>query len=58
VELRADVFNVLNSTLETGYANGIPGGGARTQVGRPGDPIVLSSAGAPRQVQLSVRYAF
>jgi hypothetical protein len=26
--------------------------------GRPGDPIVLSSAGAPRQVQLSVRYAF
>jgi hypothetical protein len=58
VELRADVFNLLNSTTETGYANGIPGGGARTQVGRPGDPIVLSSAGAPRQVQFSARYAF
>ena len=58
VELRLDVFNVLNTTQQTGYANGIPGGGARTQVGRPGDPIVLTSAGAPRQLQLSARYAF
>ena len=58
VELRADVFNALNSILASGYANGIPGGGARTQVGRPGDPIVYSSAGAPRQIQFSLRYAF
>jgi hypothetical protein len=58
VELRLDVFNLLNSTVQSGYANGIPGGGARTQVGRPGDPILLSSAGAPRQLQLSARYAF
>jgi hypothetical protein len=58
VELRVDVFNALNSTIESGYANGIPGGGSRTQVGRPGDPIVLSSAGAPRQLQLSARYVF
>ena len=58
LEVRADVFNVLNATIESGYASGIPGGGARTQVGRPGDPIVLSSAGTPRQMQFSVRYAF
>ena len=58
LELRADVFNLLNSTLQSGYANGIPGGGARTQVGRPGDPVLLSSAGAPRQLQFSARYAF
>ena len=52
------MFNALNSTIRSGYANGIPGGGARTQVGRPGDPIVYSSAGAPRQLQFSLRYAF
>lgn len=58
VELRADVFNALNSTLESGFANGISGGGPRTQVGRPGDPIVYTVAGRPREVQLSARYAF
>jgi outer membrane receptor protein involved in Fe transport len=58
VEVRADVFNALNATIRSGYANGIPGGGARTQSGRPGDPIVYSSAGAPRQLQFSLRYAF
>ncbi|MEO5816376.1 MAG: TonB-dependent receptor [Gemmatimonadaceae bacterium] len=58
LELRADVFNVLNSTVASGYANGIPGGGSRTQVGKPGDPILLSSAGPPRQLQFSARYAF
>ncbi len=58
IEVRADVFNALNSTIRSGYANGIPGGGARTQSGRPGDPIVYTSAGAPRQLQFSLRYAF
>lgn len=58
VELRADMFNALNSTLESGFANGISGGGPRTQVGRPGDPIVYTVAGRPREVQLSARYAF
>ena len=58
LELRVDVFNLLNATIQSGYANGIPGGGARTQVGRPGDPVLLSSAGAPRQLQFSARYAF
>ncbi|GAC1655255.1 MAG: TonB-dependent receptor [Gemmatimonadaceae bacterium] len=58
LELRADVFNLLNATVESGYANGIPGGGSRTQLGRSGDPIVLTSAGQPRQIQFSARYLF
>jgi outer membrane receptor protein involved in Fe transport len=58
IDARVDVFNVLNSDLRTGFANGIPGGGPRTQVGRPGDPIVYTTAAPPRQVQLSVRFSF
>ncbi|CAA9349230.1 MAG: hypothetical protein AVDCRST_MAG11-3422 [uncultured Gemmatimonadaceae bacterium] len=58
VELRADVFNLLNSRLESGFANGIPGGGPRTQVGRPGDPFAYSVVAPPRQFQFSARYAF
>ena len=58
VELRADVFNALNTRNVSGYANGIPGGGARTQVGRPGDPIVYPSAAPARQVQFSAHYSF
>lgn len=58
VEVRMEAFNLLNATLETGFANGIPGGGPRTQVGRPGDPIVYTQAGPARQIQLSVRYGF
>ena len=57
-ELRADVFNALNGTEWGNFANGIPGGGSRTQVGRPGDPIGLRSPGPPRQVQFSARYVF
>jgi hypothetical protein len=58
LEVRGDVFNALNGTEWGNFANGIPGGGSRTQVGRPGDPIVLKNPGRPRQVQLSARYAF
>ena len=58
VELRVDVLNALNSRLESGFANGVPGGGARTQVGRPGDPLTYSVVAPPRQFQLSARYAF
>ncbi|HET8650792.1 MAG TPA: hypothetical protein VFL95_12180, partial [Gemmatimonadales bacterium] len=57
-QLRADVFNALNGTQWGGFANGIPGGGSRTQVGRPGDPIVLKSPGPPRQVQVSGEYVW
>ncbi|MEX2180214.1 MAG: TonB-dependent receptor plug domain-containing protein [Gemmatimonadaceae bacterium] len=58
LELRADAFNLFNSVNVSGVANGIPGGGTRTQVGRPGDPVVVNNAGAPRQIQFSARYAF
>jgi outer membrane receptor protein involved in Fe transport len=58
VELRVDAFNLLNSTTVSGYANGLPGGGARTQVGRPGDPIVTSAVAPPRQLQFSARWLF
>ncbi|CAN5808092.1 TonB-dependent receptor [soil metagenome] len=58
LDVRAEVFNVLNSSLKTGFANGIPGGGPRTQVGRPGDPVVFNTAAPPRQFQLSARWHF
>lgn len=58
LETQVEVFNVLNSTLKTGFANGIPGGGPRTQVGRPGDPMVFTTAAPPRQFQLTARWAF
>ncbi|QJR34682.1 TonB-dependent receptor [Gemmatimonas groenlandica] len=58
VELRADVFNLLNTLAWGGYANGIGGGGSRTQFGRPGDPVYLFSAAPPRQFQFSARYLF
>ena len=57
LELRVDVFNLFNRVNESGFANGIGGGGSRTQVGRPGDPVVFGSVAPPRQVQLSARYA-
>jgi hypothetical protein len=57
-EIRADVFNVLNGTQWGNFANGITGGGSRTQFGHPGDPIVLRSPGPPRQLQFSTRYVF
>lgn len=56
--VRADVFNAFNGTEWAGFATGIPGGGSRTQTGRPGDPIVLKAPGRPRQVQFSISYGF
>jgi hypothetical protein len=58
VQVRADVFNVFNTRNVSGFANGIPGGGARTQVGRPSDAIVFPSAAPARQLQFSAAYAF
>jgi TonB dependent receptor/TonB-dependent Receptor Plug Domain len=58
IEIRADVFNVFNTRNVSGYANGLPGGGARTQVGRPGDALVFPSAAAARQIQFSAHYTF
>jgi hypothetical protein len=58
LELRADAFNLLNGTSWGNFANGIPGGGSRTQVGRPGDAVLLKNPGRPRQLQFSARHAF
>jgi len=58
VDLRADAFNLLNALVWGGYANGIGGGGSRTQFGRPGDPLRLFAAAPGRQLQLSVQYRF
>jgi hypothetical protein len=56
--LRVEGFNLLNRTNYSGFANGIPGGGPRTQVGRPGDPMVFTTAAPPRQFQLSAGWAW
>ena len=58
LQLRADVFNLFNVRNVSGYANGLPGGGARTQVGRPGDAVTYPSAAPARQLQFSATYAF
>lgn len=58
LELRLDVFNLLNTLVWGGYANGVGGGGSRTQFGHPGDSVQLFAAAPPRQFQLSLRYAF
>ncbi|MDQ3080624.1 MAG: TonB-dependent receptor [Gemmatimonadota bacterium] len=56
--VRADIFNLFNTRIVTGFANGVPGGGPRTQVGRPGDPLMFQIAGPSRQFQFSARYSF
>jgi hypothetical protein len=58
LSVRAEGFNLLNRTNYTGFANGIPGGGPRTQVGRSGDPFTYTTAAPPRQFQFSVQWAF
>ncbi|MEX2181593.1 MAG: carboxypeptidase regulatory-like domain-containing protein [Gemmatimonadaceae bacterium] len=58
LEARLDAFNLLNTLVWGGYANGIGGGGSRTQFGRPGDPTLLFAAAPARQFQVSARYVF
>lgn len=58
VILRAEAFNLLNRFNLSGYPAGIGGGGSATQLGRPGDPITFTTAGPPRQVQLSLTWRF
>lgn len=58
LEARVDVFNLLNSVVWGGYANGIGGGGSRLQYGRPGDSTYLFAAAPARQFQFSARYVF
>ena len=56
--VRADVFNALNRQNISGFATGVGGGGSATQVGRPGDPILFSTSGPPRQLQFSLGWRF
>jgi len=56
ISARADIFNLFNRTNYTGFVNGIPGGGPRTQVGRPGDPLDFAAAAPPRQLQFSLAW--
>ena len=57
VELRADVINVLNRVNLSGYSNSATQSN-QIQLGPPGGPVVEKNAGAPRQFQFGVRYAF
>ncbi len=58
ITARADVFNLLNRVNTSGFATGVGGGGSATQVGRPGDPVSYTTAGAPRQMQFSLGVRF
>lgn len=57
VQLRADVFNVLNETNLSGYANNATVSN-QIQVGPAGSGIVTRNAGPPRQFQFSARLLF
>lgn len=54
-ELSADVFNVLDAVNLSGFANSAT---QSNQIQVAGQPFVERNAGAPRQFQFGVRYAF
>jgi hypothetical protein len=55
VSLRADVFNVWNETLISGFVNNVPGGGPRTLILQSRLPQV---SGIRRAVQFGATYSF
>jgi len=57
VEVRADVFNVLDATNLSGYANNATVSN-QIQVGPAGSGIVERNAGPPRQFQFTARLLF
>ncbi len=57
VELSADVFNLFNRVNLSGYSNNATQSN-QIQVGPKSEGIVEKNAGAPRQFQFGVRYAF
>lgn len=57
VEIRADVFNVLNTNNLSGYSNNATQSN-QIQVGPRGSGIVQRNAAPPRQFQFGVRYLF
>ena len=57
LEIRADVFNLLNRVNLSGFSNNATQSN-QIQVGPEGGPIVERNAAPPRQFQLGLRYAF
>ncbi len=57
VELRADVFNLLDENNLSGYSNNATQSN-QVQVGPRGSGVVQRNAGPPRQFQFGVRYVF
>ncbi|CCH02576.1 Protein oar [Fibrella aestuarina BUZ 2] len=57
IEVRADVFNVLNTNNLSGYSNNATQSN-QIQTGPAGSGIVQRNAGPPRQFQFGVRYLF
>lgn len=57
IELRADVFNVLNTVNLSGYSNNATQSN-QIQVGPPSAGIVQKNAAPPRQFQFGARYLF
>ncbi|AQG80996.1 TonB-dependent receptor [Spirosoma montaniterrae] len=57
IEVRADVFNVLNTVNLSGYSNNATQSN-QIQVGPPEAGIVRRNAAPPRQFQFGVRYLF
>ena len=55
VSLRADVFNVWNETLISGFVNNVPGGGPRTLILQSPLPPV---SGIRRAFQFGATYSF
>ena len=57
VEIRADIFNVLNTNNLSGYSNNATQSN-QIQTGPAGSGIAQRNAGAPRQFQFGARYLF
>jgi outer membrane receptor for ferrienterochelin and colicin len=57
LEIRADVFNVLNTVNLSGYSNNATQSN-QIQIGPVGAPIVTKNSAPPRQFQFGVRFLF
>ncbi|MFZ2897131.1 MAG: TonB-dependent receptor, partial [Saprospiraceae bacterium] len=57
LEIRADVFNILNTQNMSGYSNNATQSN-QIQIGAPEAGIVQKNAGAPRQFQFGMRVIF
>ncbi|MEO8582319.1 MAG: TonB-dependent receptor [Flavitalea sp.] len=56
-EIRADIFNILNTANLSGYSNNATQSN-QIQVGPKSNGIVQKNAGAPRQFQFGARFVF